>query len=1084
MPTREELDQLLVEVDTDPELSAEEKEILFSDIEAELDKLEQAEVPTGPQPPGFLRRAFETVTPLGLAQRGVEAARKPIRQAVAKAIPPEVAETFRETSQAAVVPGTGPVQTLGELGEELRAGIQRRLTPEELQQPELLTPEARQRLEARGGEAAVSRAELAATVGGVLPEVLLVPSLAGAKALRGLPSVVRLGLAAGAEEAGIEGARQVAGAQIDPEKSFVERGVKVGKAGGIGFAAGLGIGTTGKALGAVGGKVLDEVTKVYQSLSGQVFQGLRNATEVAASDFATRVEAFARIMPDEQARDAARLSLLSDDYLNIVNNTDSWMDDLAQGKVVRVGDETFTATADNAEAVVKAIQDETTELLGGLPSTRLDVATETGERVEIPWDTAEASGLELRTIDLVKRIDEALKEANVNPFQRSTARRELFSKYKAMEEFHNIKASEAFMTDSKLETFMNRPVAQGLSEWVNKSINSRYLANLTPSAATKIDSADRAFRQRLGDHLHRLEEDFMGLTEKELVNLPRMLDGKLELSPKAAKVRQVLDEVAELAENAGLTIKKPDGTSIPWQAREDFFPQWLKQDVIDDLGRSGPRRNKIVRAIARRNNLTPQQAEQMAKALREHRTLRGQQQARSLEFARTMEIPEEFLERDVRKVIPEYLRLAHKRLADAEFLGADTDVFLGTIIPKGLIPDLAESSNPQLAAQLTQRALRLEAISEGTQAASEFFSGLQIITKMHSSAITNLGDISKTVADTGFVPTIKAAFSILDPASKKAFREAGGLPANVMNLGLEFGTADTTRKFLRLVGFEATEAGLRQIQVTAAQRHAQTLVEGLARQVRKHGADAVFNSKRGARNVFGRNFAFDRLVRYFDNDFAKAQRAATTGKIEPQDLKDIGSRALEETQPINRLDAPFHAQSPGGRLVFQFKTWALKHSRWLWDNVAGQAKTFIATGGRQGSFGPLMRFLATASMFGEFTQDAKSFLRTGNIDEIISRDGGLNLKRMVNNIARTGQLGLYADSANAILGRQWAGQLSNFLLGPTFSDFTGLLVDGGQAVTGNAKPLAKRITAPVRNAPLVGPVARKTLDELGIVEEK
>jgi hypothetical protein len=87
MPTREELDQLIFEVDTDPQLSAEEKEILFSDIEAELDKLDQAPAPTGPQPPGFLQQV------LSGAQKGVSAvtdpaqfARKPLEQAIAGAI--------------------------------------------------------------------------------------------------------------------------------------------------------------------------------------------------------------------------------------------------------------------------------------------------------------------------------------------------------------------------------------------------------------------------------------------------------------------------------------------------------------------------------------------------------------------------------------------------------------------------------------------------------------------------------------------------------------------------------------------------------------------------------------------------------------------------------------------------------------------------------------------------------------------------------------------------------------------------------------------------------------------------------------
>lgn len=137
-------------------------------------------------------------------------------------------------------------------------------------------------------------------------------------------------------------------------------------------------------------------------------------------------------------------------------------------------------------------------------------------------------------------------------------------------------------------------------------------------------------------------------------------------------------------------------------------------------------------------------------------------------------------------------------------------------------------------------------------------------------------------------------------------------------------------------------------------------------------------------------------------------------------LKEIGMGAVRQTQFLpDKTRLPTFWNTPAGRVLFQFKSFALNQARLVRDQVVNEAA--------KGNLGPLLYMMGSFPIAGEMVQDLRTMIREGELNRPES-----GLARMVENAAAVGGFGLAGDLYRAA---GWGPeQVYRSLVGPTVED--------------------------------------------------
>ena len=128
-------------------------------------------------------------------------------------------------------------------------------------------------------------------------------------------------------------------------------------------------------------------------------------------------------------------------------------------------------------------------------------------------------------------------------------------------------------------------------------------------------------------------------------------------------------------------------------------------------------------------------------------------------------------------------------------------------------------------------------------------------------------------------------------------------------------------------------------------------------------------------------------------------------------------RAAQITQfTPGSLRRPAYWDHPVGKIITQFKSFALNHGRFMKDQIFAEAA--------QGNMKPLAKVLALYPVAGEIIGDVKSIAK-------MKPNERRGLERIVGNFTAVGGLGLFTDTIQAAA---WGGMSDSFL-GPTAGDF-------------------------------------------------
>jgi hypothetical protein len=384
----------------------------------------------------------------------------------------------------------------------------------------------------------------------------------------------------------------------------------------------------------------------------------------------------------------------------------------------------------------------------------------------------------------------------------------------------------------------------------------------------------------------------------------------------------------------------------------------------------------------------------------------------SLEKAREIDFP--FYDPDARRVIPAYLMEATTRLEEIKVFGPkleEIDKLIGQYVDSAQRIQGA-TKGADSAKELRFLVNRMRGVVESTpqrDRANIFLRTLQL-PKLAFAQVLNVGQNVNTLlaADTpSFLRGIGYAFT------KEGYARAlksGAILESVMKengrlvAGTRFG-----EKLLKYTGFTSTEKFNRVVSANAGISYAQST----ARKLVKNPSSKVLRARL--------------------QELGINPESILSQGITERDLMMAGQKMSEITQFRSRpVDLPAFVQSPEGKTIFQFKSFAYQQTKFLKDRLKAQTKI--------GNYGGIARDLIILGtvfpMTGEVVGDIRSLI-TGTTRPTDALD------RYLEDITMVGGLGIMVD---VFVSAGW-GRLAEWIIGPT----AGTAVEGTERLVKSVK---------------------------------
>jgi hypothetical protein len=328
--------------------------------------------------------------------------------------------------------------------------------------------------------------------------------------------------------------------------------------------------------------------------------------------------------------------------------------------------------------------------------------------------------------------------------------------------------------------------------------------------------------------------------------------------------------------------------------------------------------------------------------------------------------------------------------------------------------------------------------NESLRKIATFTTSLEVATKLTSAVFANASQPILTTSMVGIRRSMKAFFAL----TKKETRE------NISAM------AAINEHMLRGIGRTWDQEGL---TLTASEKVADytlrfTLFNSVERMNRMQGATA---SQVVIRDTLAAGFRDKLKGINLDSGRRRLGELGIDLKDSVRAMKEVGPEAFFKTPEWLAKEelavyrgaqktqffpgstrTPKFWQHPLGRVLFQFKTFATGHGRFMRDVVLNEYA--------QGNVMPLATYLAAAPIAGELVGGAKSFINM--------RDRDTNgIMRALENASYVGGIGLFTD---AFQQARW-GNLTSFYLGPAISDVNdlieGVLSPEGQSISALVK---------------------------------
>lgn len=598
--------------------------------------------------------------------------------------------------------------------------------------------------------------------------------------------------------------------------------------------------------------------------------------------------------------------------------------------------------------------------------------------------------------------------------------------------------SKSTKTDQEIDELLFEPTLRGhFVDQFRKITDSRYIESFGAEGkeiARRIDRADEIAGIRIGNDVNEMEPILRQMTQGEVNRFPDIAEGKIQAVTENEKALMAFwagrrAHIANSAKSYGIEIKGSDGISRPFVPRENYYPRRINDAALSAIRKDPKRINALYESMVKKSNGALANVTEAKKIFNEIIREKLQKRFGNLEKAREIDfLPDEVLIRDPRLVLPQYLDGARRRLADAAEFGPNQEKLMELIEMARV-----KGKDSDTMMELVSWATGQKTFNPAVQAVSRAVRTYHNMSKLSLAAVTNLGDIVKPFVRTGeFTTTLRGFLRSFTQEGVSQARRSGAVEANLRALLQDAGDTSLSDAFFKYTGFTATETKIRQFNANSAIAHAEILVKRL-----RANPDNVF--------------AYRRLAQWLDDPETAIKRGYLT-----QAEKDVvGFRGIADTQPIRRLDLPFYWQSPGGKILTQFKSFSYKHMTFM--------KKFIVDEARQGNVRPLLSFLILGQVVGESVADLKAFVRGRERDDDVPR-------RIIDNYLTIGGFGLVTDLLTNLQYGAMGGGFLKFVAGPTLTEIDDFLSRL------QSKNRVKRLTEKaVGMVPVIGPAAKQQI---------
>lgn len=382
-------------------------------------------------------------------------------------------------------------------------------------------------------------------------------------------------------------------------------------------------------------------------------------------------------------------------------------------------------------------------------------------------------------------------------------------------------------------------------------------------------------------------------------------------SPKNAKVAQAVQEwqathprIRERAVSAGLDV----GDLGP-----NYYPHFIDYDkVFKDKNTYNEAVNHIIKTGQAQ---TPEEA---IKLLGYARDVSRNREFGNLEASRLVDLP--FYDKTPNSLIS-YLTGSTKRIAHTETFGQKDEKALRLVSKIG-----QEGGDTEAAKNAFDVAVGAKKYNQSTESASRNIRKYITTTRLGLGALTNTSQSVNTGIVTGHLRTLGAMLKQFDPKTREFVGDTGVISDALLNdLRTQKGVESFSQKVWGKVLNKITAPGF--------------------------GAVEKFN--RSVAATAGRDYAL-RLAQ--KGDIATLQKLGVTGNIEGKTLTEAqqiqaARKIVEKTQfKVDPQDLPGWVDSPGGKLVSQFRTFSYNQGKFFSNEILKPAA--------RGNLMPLGRMLA------------------------------------------------------------------------------------------------------------------------------
>lgn len=437
--------------------------------------------------------------------------------------------------------------------------------------------------------------------------------------------------------------------------------------------------------------------------------------------------------------------------------------------------------------------------------------------------------------------------------------------------------------------------------------------------------------------------------------------------------------------------------------------------------------NRLAEKIAKRDNISMDEAVELARVEIDNikRFKTTERRHLQIELERQFDAPgwladptnkisERAYNKEFLMSMEQYIANAQRRFAEEDLFkesGKSFDPRFRTV--DELIRSVPEADDRVLLNDIHNRVLGLDKRNPEAAIMSTL-KNLQVLDKLDYAMIPNsmqtlLTTVPKT-AQLGFIRQVQilsqATASLLSRNGKRFAKEAGVVTEETIKdiVGMSqgvVGTGNLARKYLKGTGFTATER-LNNIYAAHVGKYyfkaAVDLVSGKKSPLSLTGRGSARRIDIAKKELLKMGLSEDQVKR-----IAKGQ----TDFIGEEEIAEAAWNIARKTQFRGKpIDLPLFASSDYGRLIYQFKTFAINMTKLAKDEFVKPAMKFVTSRGKEGTILPMMEFAVGTQVIGEIHGGVRSWL-TGRER---AKDG---LERVVENVMWAGALGILMDAVQA-----------------------------------------------------------------------